>query len=221
MHIYLLVYMWTVHSSIILYIISTAQLKDMKNLMIYLFCFFLPTLSFEQLPPNSEWSNCGVDSCSDDYPYVLEDGKCLQPDGITCTGVTTLCSDQPNTKYNLYWVASTPSSIPTCNDCDPGDLCYNQTRFLCSGPGEGSLNGSEILCARARAPGNSTECKNMVKTASRTPYIILGPILGVSLCLNAAFVIWAVTIFCCKRCRCCKYKGDERMALLEVNPKKK
>ena len=103
-----------------------------------------------------KWSTCGVDvsECPAEYPFRLESSACLQPDGVRCSGVSSLCC-QTKSSYQPYWVGEAPNCLDNCDDCNSyfniTDFCYGFTR-ICDGSGNVCEFGSQILCGQ---PGGS------------------------------------------------------------------
>ena len=119
-----------------------------KLFLVYFVSVYLPCLpSFGQdIQLECDWTACGIDYCNDHrYPVKVESGFCIQPDGITCDGISVLCCNQ-SIDYRPYWVGTPPNCFATCSDCNPGDFCYNQRR-KCNDCRKSCANtSSQMLC---------------------------------------------------------------------------
>ena len=96
--------------------------------------------------PQCRWSRCrdDVSQCPEEYPFKLESSACLRPDGMRCSGVSSLCC-KTESVYEPYWVGGPSNCLANCSNCNLNDLCYGYTR-KCNDGGEVCVFGSQILC---------------------------------------------------------------------------
>ena len=122
-----------------------------KPLLVCSICVCLSACTASQVceeNPQCKWSSCGVDNseCPEEYPFRLESGSCLRPDGVRCSGVSFLCC-KTKSRYQVYWVGRLPNCSATANCNSVNDCSYGFTR-KCNDNGEVCVFGSQILCGR-------------------------------------------------------------------------
>ena len=141
-----------------------------KLFLVYFVSAYVPylvLLSFgKDIQLECDWTACGIDFCNDlSYPVKVESGLCVQPDGMSCGGISILCCNQ-SVDYRPYWVGTPPNCFATCSDCNPGDFCYNQRR-KCNDCGKSCANtSSQMLCG--------SQCTKNDPIKSRRDFIIGG-----------------------------------------------
>ena len=148
----------------------------MGKLLVYSLSAYLPylvLLSFGQdIQLECDWTACGIDFCNDlRYPVKVESGLCVQPDGISCDGISVLCCNQ-SVNYRPYWVGTPPNCFATCSDCNPGDFCYNQRR-KCNDCGKSCANTSSQMLCGSPSCGLDT-CSEIGRIESGHDFIIGG-----------------------------------------------
>ena len=137
------------HNIIILLrnLIEIHKVKGMEKLLLICISLVVCVVSQPQdfLRDMCKWSTCrpDVSECPEEYPDRLESSACLRPDGLGCSGVSSLCCKLGRSIYEPYWVGGPPNCFANCSDC--AYLCYGFTR-KCNENGDMCVFGAQILC---------------------------------------------------------------------------
>ena len=169
---------------------------------VYLPC--LPPLFGRDIQLECDWSACGIHYCNDPrYPVKVESGFCIQPDGITCDGISVLCCNQ-SVNYRPYWVGTPPNCFATCNDCNPGDFCYNQRR-KCNDCGKSCANtSSQMLCGSPSCGLDTCRSSEIVSGINSGQDLIIGGYVGSFLggvITTILFTLFTATSYVCHKKR--------------------